>query len=131
MSFVADELVKWREDPPWYDRIDMDGLSTDMNPYRQVFSMTALDDGGWLKSYDVILIADLLETYDKDAAREFMLKLYPKASGTIIVATPTDIVSEDIFKDDGVDVAYAVEYGIPKDICLVRILHKERENENQ
>ena len=24
MSFVADELVKWRKDPPWYDRIDMD-----------------------------------------------------------------------------------------------------------
>ena len=26
MSFVADEVVKWREDPPWVDRIDMDEL---------------------------------------------------------------------------------------------------------
>lgn len=26
MSFVADEVVKWREDPPWFDRIDMDEL---------------------------------------------------------------------------------------------------------
>lgn len=24
MSFVADELVKWCKDPPWYERIDMD-----------------------------------------------------------------------------------------------------------
>lgn len=26
MSFVADELVKWREDPSWFDRIDLDEL---------------------------------------------------------------------------------------------------------
>ena len=26
MSFVADEVVKWCEDPPWFDRIDMDEL---------------------------------------------------------------------------------------------------------
>lgn len=26
MSFIADELVKWREDPPWYDKIDTDEL---------------------------------------------------------------------------------------------------------
>jgi len=26
MSFVADELVKWREDPPWYDKINTDEL---------------------------------------------------------------------------------------------------------
>lgn len=24
MSFVVDELVKWRENPPWFDRIDFD-----------------------------------------------------------------------------------------------------------
>ena len=24
MSFVADELVKWRDSPAWYDRIDLD-----------------------------------------------------------------------------------------------------------
>ena len=24
MSFVADELVKWQENPVWYDRIDFD-----------------------------------------------------------------------------------------------------------
>lgn len=24
MSFVADELVKWRENPVWYDRINFD-----------------------------------------------------------------------------------------------------------
>ena len=24
MSFVADELVKWRDSPVWYDRIDLD-----------------------------------------------------------------------------------------------------------
>lgn len=24
MSFVADELVKWRDSPAWYDRINLD-----------------------------------------------------------------------------------------------------------
>ena len=24
MSFVAEELVKWRDSPAWYDRIDLD-----------------------------------------------------------------------------------------------------------
>ena len=23
MSFVADELVKWRKEPPWYDRMSL------------------------------------------------------------------------------------------------------------
>lgn len=26
MSFVAEELVKWRESPPWFDRIDVNEL---------------------------------------------------------------------------------------------------------
>jgi hypothetical protein len=109
------------------DRIDMEELLGNEGgtaPYRRIQPMSILDSPEKTSHYDMIIMADLFETFDQDTVHELVKMLYPQISNSLIIIVPKAMMPENPFADEGFNTKTLTLSCLPEDVCILHISNK-------